>query len=135
MLGDWGLERRLDDHRTGLTGELVGQASVALHPTAEGRAATYTEAGDLRFGSHVSSATRRLEIEALPDGSVLLRFADGRPFITLDLRKGESQGVHECGADRYELLTVVRGVNVIEERWQVSGPAKRYTARTTLTRL
>lgn len=66
---------------------------------------------------------------------MLLHFSDGRPYVELDLRSGAWQAVHDCGADRYEIETVVRSASTIEERWRVRGPAKDYTALTTLTRV
>jgi hypothetical protein len=89
----------------------------------------------MRWGEYSGPAMRRLEFERFPDGSALLRFSDGRPYVELDLRAGIWSAVHECGADRYEIETVARAAGVVVERWRVRGPAKDYSAVTTLTRV
>lgn len=97
--------------------------------------ARYDEEGELRFGAHVGPATRRLGFTRVGDGAVTLHFADGRPFVDLDLRSGAWSGVHSCGDDRYEITTVVRSHAVVQEHWRVRGPVKAYDAATTLVRV
>jgi hypothetical protein len=89
----------------------------------------------VRLGTYRAPARRRLELRARDDGGVTLEFADGRPFVDLDLSTGTWCATHDCGADRYELTTWVRSPATVEERWCVRGPAKRYDAVTTLARL
>jgi hypothetical protein len=140
LLGHWRLDRSIDDHKSGTRGSFHGTAVVVAvspgrGPDADGRA-SYRETGELRLGGYSGPASRRLEYAARPDGAgVLVSFADGRPFIDLDLRDGTSHGVHQCRDDRYELTTTVRSQGVVEERWQVRGPDKDYDAVTTLTRI
>jgi hypothetical protein len=138
LLGTWDVDRSIADHRSLVSGSFRGTAVVAAEPRpgpGGGSRARYEETGELRFGSHAGPASRRLEYAAARDGgAVSVRFADGRPFVDLDLGGGRWQAVHQCGADRYELTTVVRSHDVVEERWRVRGPAKDYDAVTTLTR-
>jgi hypothetical protein len=133
MLGEWTLERVLDDQRTGALGSFSGTAT--LTSADDGERVDYAEAGEMRWGDHAGPAFRQLACERLAGGAALLRFSDGRPYVELDLRTGTWSAVHDCGADRYEIETVVRSENVIEERWHVRGPAKDYTALTTLRRV
>lgn len=133
LLGEWTLERVLDDQRTGALGSFSGTAT--LTSADAGAHVDYAEAGEMRWGDHAGPAFRRLACERLAGGGALLRFSDGRPYVQLDLRSGSWTAVHDCGADRYEIKTVVRSANLIEERWRVLGPAKDYTALTTLTRV
>lgn len=133
MLGEWALERTLDDQRTGALGSFTGVAT--LTSADAGAHGAYAESGELRWGDHAGPAFRRLTFERLDGGAALLRFSDGRPYVELDLRSGTWQAVHDCGADRYEIETVVRAADVVQERWRVRGPAKDYTALTTLTRV
>ncbi len=59
---------------------------------------------------------------------------DGRLFYRLDLRSGRCEAVHPCLPDRYEITYLVLSEDVMEERWQVRGPAKDYQATATLIR-
>jgi Family of unknown function (DUF6314) len=147
LRGHWQIERVLVDHRTGTRGQFTGSAAI-LPATAETpltstggpaaspgrREASYTEQGELRFGPHTGPAQRILGFQARPDGTVQVRFADGRPFYVLDLRRGHCQAEHPCRADRYRLTHVVHSMDLIEERWSVSGPDKDYHAVTRLHR-
>jgi Family of unknown function (DUF6314) len=132
--GGWQLDRVLTDHRSGTRGQFTGCALVAESPPEQPGEWHYTEHGELRFGAHTGPATRRLRYQARPDGTVAVRFADGRPFYVLDLRSGQAQAEHLCGADRYQLSHRVLGADLLEERWRVHGPDKDYLAITRLTR-
>jgi hypothetical protein len=134
LLGEWTLSRSLQDHRSGALGTFRGSATLNRTERKDAHA-EYAESGELHWGSHAGPAFRKLVFEPLPDGSVLLRFADGRRYVPLDLRAGAWNAAHDCGADRYEIETVARAASVVEERWRVRGPAKDYTAVTRLTRV
>lgn len=139
LLGTWCLERSIEDHLSGTRGAFRGRAAlVEVAPDQEflvdGRA-SYDERGELRWGSHVGPASRRLGYTRQTNAAVLLSFADGRPFVNLDLGSGVWQSTHDCGADRYEIATVIRSYRVLQETWRVRGPGKAYDAITTLTRL
>lgn len=138
LLGSWDLDRSIEDHRSRTSGSFHGTAVVAATPMRShqqrGRA-SYHEAGELCFGTHVGPAARHLEYTTRPGSEVvMIYFADGRPFVDLDIRTGRWQSVHDCGADRYELTTIVLSHRVVEEHWRVRGPGKSYDAVTTLTR-
>lgn len=138
LVGTWKVDREIEDHRSRTPGSFRGTATVVAvepgqHRSGE-RRAHYDEAGQLYFGTHSAPAARRLEYVTGDGDLVQVRFADGRPFIDLDLRSGKWQAIHQCGADRYELTTIVRSPGVVEEHWHVQGPAKDYDAVTTLTR-
>ena len=137
LVGTWKVDREIEDHRSRTHGSFHGTATVVAAEPGQRpgeRRACYVEAGQLRFGAHRAPASRRLEYVRGDGDLVQVRFADGRPFIDLDLRSGQWQAVHQCGADRYELTTTVLSAGVIAERWHVQGPAKDYDAVTTLTR-
>jgi len=139
LLGTWDLERAIDDYRSGSDGLFRGSATLVQSEavTANSRygQARYQESGELRFGTQVTRASRTLVYERLPDTSVMLHFADGKPFVDLNLESGEWRALHHCVDDLYELTTTVRSASVVEERWRVSGPTKDYLAVTTLTRV
>ena len=139
LLGTWEVDRSIEDHRSGTRGSFHGTAVLAVDPD-DGRPADcrarYDETGELTFGAHAGPASRHLRYAAGPGSAVVrVSFADGRPFVDLDLSGGSWRAVHQCGADRYELTTIVRSRHVVEEHWHVRGPGKSYDAVTTLTRM
>lgn len=151
--GHWRIERVLADHRSGTQGRFTGSATLSepvpsepvLSQPALGEpdepgpappwpALCYLETGELHFGTHSGPATRTLRYQGRPDGTVDVRFADGQLFYRLDLRSGRCEAVHQCRADRYEITYLALSEDVLEERWQVHGPAKDYHATATLIR-
>jgi len=108
--GGWQIDRLLTDHRTGTQGRFTGHALVAPAPPEQPGEWRYTEHGELRFAAHAGPASRQLRYQGLPDGTVAVRFADGRPFYVLDLRTGHAQAEHGCGADHYQLSHRVLGL-------------------------
>ena len=131
--GRWRLERRLDDHRSGVRGTFAGEAEFAV--TDDPAVLCYEERGELRFGMHAGPARRALLLRGLPDGAADVRFADGREFYVLDLRPGRWTARHGCGEDTYVVSYLVRADGWLEERWHVTGPRKAYDSVTTLRRL
>lgn len=138
LLGSWHLSRSFTDHRYGMRGSFHGQAVLAMtrpcDATARLERAQYNETGELCLGSHRGSAHRSLEYARRDDGTLMLYRPGGRPFIELDLTSGAWQASHLCGNDHYEISTVVRSRDIVQEYWRVRGPAKDYTAVTTLSR-
>jgi hypothetical protein len=139
LLGNWELRRSIEDHRTGISGLLEGQATL-VDAGSGGTSlvcerARYEESGELYLGTRVARASRSLLYERLGDASVMLYFADGSPFVDLNLQSGEWRTAHQCGDDLYELVTSVCSDTVVHERWRVTGPSKDYVAVTTLTRV
>ena len=136
--GHWRIERVLADHRSGTQGRFTGSATlsepVPSQPDEPWPALCYLETGELRFGTHSGPATRTLRYQGRPDGTVDVRFADGRLFYRLDLRSGRCEAVHQCGADRYEITYLALSEDAAEERWRVHGPSKDYQATATLIR-
>jgi Family of unknown function (DUF6314) len=139
FVGVWDLDRSIEDHRSGARGTFRGRASLTEMPGgAEAAAAkrlSYEEAGELLFGAYRGPAHRTLEYVRLHDASVMLCFADGRPFIDVDLRAGHCTRIHDCGEDRYEISMAAISHDLMEERWRVRGPKKDYDAVTTLHRV
>lgn len=134
LLGTWDLSRSYTDHRSGTTAVFQGQAVLAADSAAGPDLAQYEETGRMCFGSHHGSASRRLDYARRPGGAVMLYRPGRQPYVDLDLTRGAWDAVHPCGADRYEVRTVVRSRDVVQEYWRVQGPGKDYTAVTTLRR-
>jgi hypothetical protein len=139
LLGSWDLTREIEDRRARTSGLFEGTATLLLDASAwssrpSSQLARYEESGELRFGARTTRASRSLMYERLADASVMMHFADGRPFVDLNLHSGEWHSVHPCGDDLYEMVTTVCSERVIHERWRVTGPSKDYAALTKLTR-
>lgn len=131
LLGTWQVDRSIEDHRSGTQGSFAGTAAFTC---TDGRA-HYEESGELHFGAHVGETRRGLDYARSDATTVALLFTDGRPFVDLDLSTGAWRSIHLCGDDRYQITTLVRSADLIEERWWVAGPTKDYEAVTILTRL
>jgi hypothetical protein len=134
LLGTWDLSRSYADHRSGTAATFQGQAVLVTDAAAEPERAEYEETGRLCLGSHQGTARRSLEYIRQPGGTVMLYRPGRQPYVDLDLTSGAWAAVHPCGADRYEVTTVVRSRDVVQEYWRVQGPDKDYTAVTTLRR-
>lgn len=134
LLGTWDLSRSYTDHRSGTTTAFQGQAVLAAD-AAQPERAQYEETGRLCLGVHQGTARRSLEYVRRPGGAVMLYRPGRQPYVDLDLTSGAWDAVHPCGADRYEVSTVVRSHDVVQEYWRVRGPDKDYTAVTTLRRV
>jgi hypothetical protein len=139
LLGTWRVSRSIEDHQSRIRGSFEGTAALTEPPSgcnfSLGARARYDEEGELHFGTHMGQAYRSLEYMRLDDVTVMLYFTDGRPFVDLDLSTGAWQSNHLCGDDRYEIATLVRSRNIVQERWRVQGPTTNYDAVTTLMRV
>ncbi len=139
LVGEWDLRRSVRDHLAGVDASFVGTASFVVSEAASRSGpphrARYSEAVEMVLGAHRGPASRELLYVRRDDSTVMVYFADGRPFVDLDLREGEWRSVHPCSEDFYETVTLVRSADSLEERWRVWGPTKSYEAVTSLTRL
>ncbi len=140
LLGTWEVSRFYTDHRSGTAPSFRGRAVLALDAASLALApegldwARYEETGQLCLGSQRSPATRSLDFVRRPGGAVMLYRPGRQPYVDLDLTGGAWDAVHPCGDDRYEISTVVKSHDVVQEYWRVQGPEKDYTAVTTLRR-
>jgi hypothetical protein len=134
LIGEWNVVRHISDYRTGRVGSFRGTATFVAETGLAGRVLGYHERGELRFGGHAGPATRTLLYRDLADGSVDVRFADGRQFYRLDLRGGPWSACHPCGADEYLVKAARLSPDSFTETWKVAGPAKDYELVTTYTR-
>ncbi len=139
LLGRWRVDRSIDDHWGGVSGTFRGEATLeeaeGIFPGVGVRTGRYREKGELRLGGYSGEAGRELRYGAQPEGTVMVFFADGRPFVPLDLRASRWSAHHPCGEDGYRIAMEVVGPEVVRERWRVRGPTKDYDALTIITRL
>jgi hypothetical protein len=132
LMGEWQLERVIEDHLKATCGRFEGTATVASADAND--VATYDECGRVSFGAHEGPSHRALIFTRRPEGGVAVTFADGKPFFELDLRAGHCEALHPCRADTYELAFELRSRDHLTERWRVRGPEKDYDAVTTWRR-
>jgi hypothetical protein len=142
LLGGWSLRRSIEDHRNGsridFSGtaevvELAGERPGERAGVRPGRA-RYHEHGSVITPAHHGPAERTLLYDR-SDAGLRVSFADGRPFIDLDLSSGSWRAEHPCVADLYELTFTVLDADRIEERWLVRGPRWDYEALTVWQRV
>ena len=136
LLGTWRVERTVHDRRGGADSQFFGTATFtrrADEPRAD--VVCFEEVGDYAVGAYRGEARRSLEYVASDDSTVAIAFRDGRHFIDLDLARGVSRDEHLCNSDRYEITTILKHRDLIEERWRVRGPEKDYVAVALLTRV
>jgi hypothetical protein len=134
LLGSWSVERSINDAMSGDVGVFQGTATYALHANDISRV-RFDETGIVRFGDYSGRAKRCLYLSDSSGPLIAVSFPDGHHFIDLDLREGYTADHHQCDRDGYDITTVVRSDDLIEERWRVVGPAKDYEAVTFMTRI
>jgi hypothetical protein len=118
LLGTWDVERDVLDADLG-AGCFRGRATF----TPSGDGLTWTETGHLTLAAYDGPARRELRL--VPGGDAWeVRFADGRPFHSLDLATGTCAVAHPCGEDRYTGEYRLRGPDAFEVDWTVRGPRK-----------
>ncbi|MRK00925.1 hypothetical protein GEV27_05260 [Aeromicrobium sp. S22] len=127
LIGAWTMSRTIDDRLKAEQSTVEGTTELALG--ADGRV-RWSEQGSLRTGELVLAVSRVLFVE-LRDGEWFVTFEDGRDFHPW--APGD-EVVHPCAADTYVGRVEVVDPDRWTVRWDVTGPAKDYTMRTTLTR-
>ncbi|MEH0109043.1 DUF6314 family protein [Tersicoccus sp. MR15.9] len=134
FVGRWSMERRLDDRRAGRAYTVTGTA--LFRTTDVDGVLAYEETGELAGdGQPPAPVQRQLTWHDEGGARVLLRFADGREYLHLDLSDGHADGVHPCAPDTYLSTLTVEDDDAWSETWDVTGPAKDYTALTRYRRL
>lgn len=127
FLGDWRVERLIEDRRAGKAGRFDGRLRFA--PRDGGL--LYREDGWLRVGDAPPLAASRAYLWRWDGGEVRAFFPDGRPFHRF---RPEGRGLgtdHPCGADLYRVAYDFTRWPDWEAAWDVAGPAKDYRLLTT----
>ncbi|MEQ8833158.1 MAG: DUF6314 family protein [Miltoncostaeaceae bacterium] len=132
LMGDWTVERTIEDRLSGRPARFAGTARIA--PAPGGDHLDWREKGHLESAAFTGRATRDMRI-VVEGAAFAVLFADGRPFHPLDLTGGRCTVVHPCGDDRYEGdLALADGGAILTVRWRVTGPAKDLDIRSRYTR-
>jgi hypothetical protein len=135
LRGRWRLDRTVVDHTCALSGYARGTLRIGPSDTKAPFASSdlrFFESGDLTWADRTTNFSRTTLLRTTDGIEWWMHFSDGRPFHPW--RPGELV-VHPCGPDRYEGRIDVLGPDRMTTVWQVTGPAKDHTYRTTLCRL
>jgi hypothetical protein len=132
LRGTWVIDRDIVDLQCGAAGTFSGTAEFA----PDGDVWSWVEAGELRWAAQTHQAGRRLLVAVRPDVPCVVdvAFADGRFFHRTDLSSGSDTFVHGCAPDTYRGSWTVVSPNRFRLTWDVEGPAKRITIRSTYGR-
>ncbi|BCJ51335.1 hypothetical protein Asp14428_28100 [Actinoplanes sp. NBRC 14428] len=130
--GEWTVRRVILDHRAGAEGSFTGRARFTREP---GGTLRYAEEGEVSIGEHRGPATRELTYQQCDDGTVDVRFADGRAFYRLDLDGDRWHATHPCDPDHYTVTGRITGPDGFTEHWHAVGPRKDYELATTYARV
>jgi hypothetical protein len=132
LAGTWRVQRSVRDLASGEEGEFSG--TTAFSPL-DGGGLLHHESGTFRWRGVARPAERTLRfLPGEADGTVDVRFADGRPFHDLDLRSGRHMAGHPCSADLYRGEFTVRDEDHWRTVWRVRGPAKDLVLTTDYAR-
>ena len=116
LAGTWRVDRTINDGQGRFTGH------AAFQRDGDGDV-LWRETGRLALDGHEGPAHRTLRIVAAR-GTWEVRFDDGRPFHTLDLRAGRWAAEHRCGADVYRGAYTVLDSDRMTVCWWVTGPRR-----------
>ena len=133
LVGDWLLERRILDRRSGEWYAVSG--ATRLVPADRGRIA-WTERGVMTWAAGTTPVERELSVAEDDGGGWAVSFADGRRFFAWD---PDAPIAHACGDDAYRArMGFVRStageVVLWGVRWDAVGPVKDYRSVSILRR-
>ena len=130
--GTWVIDRDIVDSFGGAAGTFRGIADFV----PAGDALSWVEAGELQWAADTHKAGRRLLVAVRPclPCVVDVDFDDGRFFHSADLSSGSDTFVHGCAPDTYSGTWTVISPNRFQLMWDVEGPAKQMTIRSSYSR-
>ena len=127
LLGEWELDRTVDDRRAGVVGTVTGTTTLVAVAPEEVR---WDESGTMAFAGRRVPVSRTLFVRRGPDGRWTVHFADGRVFH--DWAWGVAVS-HDCAPDDY-VGTLAGDTDRWSVRWEAHGPAKDYRLDSVLRR-
>ena len=132
LRGTWVIDRDVVDSLSGAAGTFNGTADFA----PDGDALAWVEAGELQLDTQTHKAGRRLLVAVRPSMPCVVdvAFDDGRFFHRADLSSGDDTFVHGCAPDTYRGTWTVISPNRFQLTWDVEGPAKQMTIRSSYSR-
>lgn len=122
FLGEWRLERTIEDARSGTGGTFSGRARFTPAP----QGLRYREEGSLRLGAAPPLAAARDYCWREDGDGICVHFADGRFFHRLRPGDAAPADEHDCPPDLYRVRYDFTAWPVWRAEWIVSGPRKDY---------
>lgn len=122
----------LDWPPAGIAGDAEAGPAADPRDGLPGEALICRENGVLRFSGRDFAAGRVTFWRFAADGAIHVAYDDGRPFHSF--RLAAPQGLHLCGADRYEVSYTFSADSWISH-WTVVGPRKDYSMVTRYCRI
>lgn len=123
FVGQWRIDRDIEDTSDGRTGRFAGRASFT--PTPEGLA--YREEGRFRMGDGPEmAATRDYLWRDGGAGAIEVLFGDGRFFHRFLPDEDDPGDEHHCPPDTYHVRYDFRRWPRWQAAWRVTGPRKDY---------
>jgi Family of unknown function (DUF6314) len=132
LRGTWVIDRDIIDSMNGAAGTFRGTAEF----TPDGDVWSWVEAGELQWVAQTHKAGRRLLVAVRPAVPCVVdvAFDDGRFFHRADLSSGSDTFMHGCAPDTYSGSWTVDSADRFRLTWDVEGPAKQLTIRSTYCR-
>ncbi|WP_010139042.1 DUF6314 family protein [Oceanicola sp. S124] len=120
--GVWQIRRQIEDRLGGVTGVFTGQAE--LRP--DGGAWTWSEAGEIRYGSAPPLRAERRYLWQPRGVEIAVHFDDGRFFHAFDPMAAAPRAEHLCTPDLYRAAYDFADWPRWQVTWEVAGPRKDY---------
>ena len=138
LRGTWLIERDIVDARGAALGAFSGTAEFAARwqLVELGRGRGVAVGRQTHSAATTQRAGRRLLVAVRPDVPCVVdvAFDDGRFFHRADLSSGSDTFVHGCAPDTYYGSWTVVSPDRFRLTWDVEGPAKQITIRSTYSR-
>ena len=131
FLGDWRLDRRIEDALAGQVNEGEGRACLSADG---GGGLVYHETLRLRPPGQTPLTGTRRYLWRQQGQSIAVLFDDGRPFHGIALGRDQSRDVHDCPPDRYAVRHDFGQWPEWRVEWRVRGPRKDYAMWTACRR-
>lgn len=122
FLGNWALERRIDDVLSGSVSTFSGTACLSVGENQW----SYHEVGKLLLADAQPMTAERRYIWRADDNGVDIHFDDGRFFHRLDC-SNDAVAQHWCDPDQYDVEYNFSNWPKWQNTWSVRGPKKNYT--------
>lgn len=121
FLGDWLIDRGIEDALSGSSAGFTGRAVIAEGATGW----TYEERGTLVMAGGLPMQAERRYLWKPDAEGVDIFFDDGRFFHRLELA-AQPRAAHWCDPDQYDVRYNLTCWPAWEACWQVRGPRKDY---------
>ena len=123
FIGQWQLERQIDDARAGRMMHFAGTACLSNTGPDVWH---YHESGILSTPGHADMVAEQTYLWRPHSDGIGVYFSDGRFFHAFDPDSGQPVAEHFCDPDQYDVQYDFRNWPEWRTNWRVSGPRKDY---------